>query len=155
MWVVCPGFYLEMHTVIWLWCSGILPCYNWCWFCFFKGGFNQPAIVLCKAARWMRFWAYNAEEVCLSSKVTHGQNQQPVPGRKVSRADLGQDENWWFWFLSCSGDFLTGLFSSSFLNYFFLWKYTSLPKITGAWKHMLIFRSYSDVKIVQYRATLR
>ena len=61
--------------------------------CFSKRGFKQPAIVLCTAAGWMRFWAHDTEEVCLSSKFMRGQNQQPVPGKKVSHADEVQDEN--------------------------------------------------------------
>ena len=112
-------------------------------------GFHQPAVVLRKAAGWVKFCAHGAEEVCLSSKVTRGQSRQPVPGSKASCAGEVWDESWGLWSLSCPFlvIFEQALVWSSFY-YLFFCRNTSLPKRTGMWKHVLTFRRCSDVKVV-------
>lgn len=68
-------------------------------------------------------------------------------GRRDSRADEAQEEDWEFQFLSCP--FLV------ILNGALLHGNASLPKRAGMWKLVLIFRRHSDVKVVWYRTTLK
>lgn len=147
-WACCFRVFIwrGAHHIIQLRCVGMLPWYNLKWFCFSKKAFNQPAVLLRKAVGWMRFWAHDNEEVCLSSKVMHGQNHQPVPRRKVSHADE---------VMSFFGDFLSKAFLQSFFYYLFFCRHTSLSKTSFMWKHKLTFRSCSGVKVVWYRTTLK
>lgn len=66
-------------------------------------------------------------------------------GRRESRADEMQEDDWEFQSLSCP--FLV------ILNGALLHGKASLPKRAGVWKLMLIFRRHSDVKVVWYRTT--